>query len=501
MTATTAYRRIETLIPYKELDFAPKAKIGKLNLNNSIWSICAKLGRYLLSGADPRNIDEIAREAAAWAIGIDADELEPAEPDDDQANLIRWKVQSACTTFEAPDGLLVVVSHGKAAKCVLGESRWMRAGRIFGMKLPVVLGLMELVAEAGDRAALRPLARDAAEKKYYAAVDEMRELFREAEEQGRVERFPDGGRGGAWAVVRHGDGKARCYLYDDSKLAVEGSAADLAARAAARGEAEGESVDLRLDQIIVENRGCDGSGVANALRDLAQKRWDEEACRELNRRFASDKEVADVFTDKKSCDEAHRAAAASGYLAERFRHVEVDDDVDLDAYRELVAEFEARDGAGELPQVNQASIALRFRKCGRHRAIGVYCPALLAVAVDPRAPRSLLHEFAHAYDFERGQLSVSAAFAPVIKAFRDGFDSREMSESRAGYYSTPTEVFARAWEIHAAMNGLGGSFVDTVEEYQGNPAYKPLIDAFDVIEEYFATWVPNRRKACDGRAA
>ncbi len=501
MTATTAYRRIETLIPYKELDFAPKAKIGKLNLSNSIWSICAKLGRYLLSGADQRNVDEIAREAAAWALGIDADEFELAEPDDDQANLLFWKLQSPCTTFAAPDGRFVVVSHGKASKNALGCHKWKKAGLVHIMKLPAALGMMELI-DMVDGSMLPRLVREKEAMVYREAVKRWRAYFKELEAQGRVEYSPAGRGGRAFAVEYDVDGSVYSWYYDNMKLMILGTRDELDEEAAEQGERAVLNIDQDKELILKESGYGDcGGRLAGVLRDLAQKRWDEEACRELNRRFASDKEIAGVFADKKSCDEAHRAAAASGYLAERFRHVEVDDDVDLDAYRELVAEFEARDGAGELPQVNQASIALRFRKCGRHRAIGVYCPALLAVAVDPRAPRSLLHELAHAYDFERGQLSVSAAFAPVLRVFRDGFDSKGMSESKAGYYSTPTEVFARAWEVHAAMNGLGGSFVDTVEEYQEHPGYKPLIDAFDVIEEYFASWVSNRRKACDGRAA
>ena len=96
-----------------------------------------------------------------------------------------------------------------------------------------------------------------------------------------------------------------------------------------------------------------------------------------------------------------------------------------------------------------------------------------------------MHEFAHAYDFEKGQLSVQEGFSNILRYFRENFDTKDIGERRRDYYETPTEIFARAWEIFAAVHGAGGSFVDTMEFYQANAAYRPLIDAIDMIDEYF----------------
>ena len=67
--------RIDTLIPYKETTFKPKAHIGKLDLTASPWSISAKLGRFLLSGTDPESVGEIAREIAAYYLDTKSSKL------------------------------------------------------------------------------------------------------------------------------------------------------------------------------------------------------------------------------------------------------------------------------------------------------------------------------------------------------------------------------------------------------------------------------------------
>lgn len=239
--------------------------------------------------------------------------------------------------------------------------------------------------------------------------------------------------------------------------------------------------------------------------ERAEARWDEEGCREENRRHAASegRHVAGVFEDKKQCDRAHRAAAEEGYFARAFSRVELDDEVDLGLYRSLEDEFERRAEAGEMPPADYGSLELRFRKTGRHRATGLYSHALRAVAVDPRAPRSMLHELAHAYDFERGMLSCSEGFRPILRAFRERFDASAVPASRAAYYTTPTEVFARAWEAHASLLGAGGSFVKTPETYRGHPAYAPLLAMADELGAYFSALAPAPapRQAPPARAA
>lgn len=217
---------------------------------------------------------------------------------------------------------------------------------------------------------------------------------------------------------------------------------------------------------------------------LAEARWEGEIKREANREYAK-RHAAGVFSDKKRCDAKHRHAAETSMFGRTFRHVEIDDEVDLDMFARIDHEFRIRRANGELPAIGEGN-AFRFRKTGRHKAIGVYSPALHAIAVDPRAPRSLVHEFAHAYDFEHGQLSCTTLFKPVLDAFTARFDRTDLSESRIRYALTPTEVFARGWEVHALHTGRGGSFVGVEADFRDDPMYAPLLD-MDGLDDLYAT--------------
>lgn len=217
----------------------------------------------------------------------------------------------------------------------------------------------------------------------------------------------------------------------------------------------------------------------------AAERWTVEENFAANRRYAT-AHPAGVFEDKLSCDDAHRAAAASSLFARRFAHVELDDSVDLGEFAKLDREAASLADKGWLPPVSSAN-SIRFRLCGRHRAIGVYSPSLKALAVDPRAPRSGAHEMAHAYDFEHGQLSAGAAFRPILDAQRAALAGMDLSESRLGYYSTPTEVFARAYELHLLGTGRASSMTsaDVAALCEADPSAAPLARNMAAINGYF----------------
>ena len=218
---------------------------------------------------------------------------------------------------------------------------------------------------------------------------------------------------------------------------------------------------------------------------LAEARWEGEIKREANREYAK-RHAAGVFSDKKRCDAKHRHAAETSMFGRTFRHVEIDDEVDLDMFARIDHEFRIRRANGELPAIGEGN-AFRFRKTGRHKAIGVYSPALRAIAVDPRAPRSLIHEFAHAYDFEHGQISCTPRFRPILDMFEAGFDRTNQTETRIRYALTPTEVFARGWEIHMLHTGRGGSFVGVEADFRDDPLYRPLLD-MEGLDELYATF-------------
>lgn len=219
---------------------------------------------------------------------------------------------------------------------------------------------------------------------------------------------------------------------------------------------------------------------APIIRDLhkrAVQRWRMEDDRIANLTWAVE-HSAGVFEDKKHCTLKHLEAADDSVFARVFSHVEIDDGIDLDAFHRLDREFHACWTAGELPAISPAN-QFRFRRTMRHRAgggraIGVYSPTLHAIAVDPRHPESLLHEFAHAYDFEHGQLSLTPGFQPILDVYRDTLDGFDVDDATRRYLSTPTEVWARLAELDAFERGVGGSFIDTADRYRDPYAYAPL---------------------------
>lgn len=238
----------------------------------------------------------------------------------------------------------------------------------------------------------------------------------------------------------------------------------------------------------IENKKWVGAAMRERMLAAARRVWGEELNRELNAVWAGE-HSAGVFEDKKQCNGKHREAAANSVFAGMFRYVEIDDKVDIDTFHALEREFSARWGAGELPRISVDN-EIRFRKTMRHRAgsgraIGLYAPGLRALAVDPRHPESLLHEFAHAYDYEHAQLSLSDGFAQIVDEYRCVVDAMsDVSDKDAEYASTPTEVFARLWELRAFEAGEGGSFIDVAARYRDPVLYaplKPLLARFDAL--------------------
>lgn len=221
-----------------------------------------------------------------------------------------------------------------------------------------------------------------------------------------------------------------------------------------------------VDRVLSRNKYV-AAPIRERFFSLAAERWTVEENLAANRRYAS-AHSAGVFEDKLSCDEAHRGAAASSLFARLDREA---------------AELADR---GWLPVIGSDN-SIRFRLCGRHRAIGVYSPSLKAIAIDPRAPRSGAHEMAHAYDFEHGQLSAKPGFRPILNRQRAALSGMDLTDSRLTYWSTPTEVFARAYELHLLSTGRASSMTsaDMDALRAADPSTVPLSDDMNAINGYF----------------
>lgn len=143
-----------------------------------------------------------------------------------------------------------------------------------------------------------------------------------------------------------------------------------------------------------------------------------------------------------------------------FGFVEFDEDCDYDSLdvigKEIIAFFNVMPHIEDITKKN----AIRFRKLGKHKAIGLYYPSLGCLCVDLRNPYSFVHELGHLIDNcldESGMLSLKDDFYEIKRLYRS-YLKRSIAESdksysgkyNLDYYSEPTEIFARAFEIYVS---------------------------------------------------
>ncbi|MCL2736286.1 MAG: hypothetical protein FWD75_06605 [Propionibacteriaceae bacterium] len=189
--------------------------------------------------------------------------------------------------------------------------------------------------------------------------------------------------------------------------------------------------------------------------------------------------TATVYQQKKNTSEKYLSAARESVFATTgdFSHVEVDDSVDLGDLAQVQHEYSRL--RSFLP-VTTAPV-LRFRKTGRHNAVGVYHPHADNIAVDPRSPASFFHEYCHHIDFTAGDEPLSKR-QPWIKDVRTRLaQAPDLPRNKPlEYWTTPTEVLARSGEMYLAWKGVSTSLSQS-GEFLDTPAYRTLHDSKDQI--------------------
>lgn len=183
------------------------------------------------------------------------------------------------------------------------------------------------------------------------------------------------------------------------------------------------------------------------------------------------------------------AMAESDFLKHGFSFVEYDEDTDLSKVKLISDEWASI--KHKLPKSN-VKTQLRFRKLGNYRAAGVYFPYINCMAVDLRQISSFVHEYAHHLDYTYSDkvLSVQEDFLPIVQAYRKNFDkmSKEFTPAQSQYYTTPTEIFARGYEVYLVVSGYQTNLVTSKDSMTGKEPYlailkdKSLVNA--IIEYY-----------------
>lgn len=184
------------------------------------------------------------------------------------------------------------------------------------------------------------------------------------------------------------------------------------------------------------------------------------------------KVIATAWMDKKNPDQLHRGLMESHELKDHFRKVELDNDVDPAEWQSFQQEVLAvQEKLPTIPGDRQPE--LRVRKLGKHRALGLYFPHKNTVCVDLRTSEAYIHEMGHYYDIAvQENASLSEDFQEVAKRYRKHLQN--VPQGKEEYYSTPTEIFARGFELYAHERlGITHSRLMRPESFD-NFDYKPF---------------------------
>ena len=189
-----------------------------------------------------------------------------------------------------------------------------------------------------------------------------------------------------------------------------------------------------------------------------------------------------------------------------FKYVEADELTDVVKFREIEKEYLTLRKVLNIEELAKNEPTLRFRRLGKLKCRGAYYSGVNCICIDIKSPSSFMHEFGHLIDFTSGgkfPLSLTEDFTKIGVKYSQAFmrdlgklDSknpiRSYLQRKVGYFTTPTEMFARSFEIYLFKKGYSSSFTKESEEDltldQGYPELSDdvivdIINYFDKIIE------------------
>lgn len=206
--------------------------------------------------------------------------------------------------------------------------------------------------------------------------------------------------------------------------------------------------------------------------------------------------IATFRTDKKYQDEELNRNTIFNQLG-CFRKVEIDSEnqgseaFDPEEFSLVENDFLAI--VNKLPHA-KAQPEIKFRRLGKHKAYGIYSPSLNILAVDVRHTESMIHEYGHYLDFKHGKgvYSESPDFLPIVTQYQKELGKIVSSvtahplASKLDYYFTPTEIFARGFELWVQATIVSEStLLKSKVEYAKDAEYAAFLPFKDVVMDYF----------------
>lgn len=208
--------------------------------------------------------------------------------------------------------------------------------------------------------------------------------------------------------------------------------------------------------------------------------------------------AARVFETKRNIPDKYLKAMCESDFNEYFGYVEIDAECDLASIDQIQKEFlvmkEKCFGKQKFEDVS-----LRFRKLGRHKALGLYFPLKKCLCVDIRCPSSMGHEYLHMVDFENGELSAKYDFLKVRECYKRALNGyinklpaddalrvrlKGTSKYNLDYYLEPTEIFARCGELFfTKLKGVDNSLLKPKYDFSYPSDNEELMS---LIDDYYS---------------
>ena len=207
-------------------------------------------------------------------------------------------------------------------------------------------------------------------------------------------------------------------------------------------------------------------------------------------------DYAKSFETKRNIPAKIQAAMDSTkFLDYGFGFVEFDEQFDLEKLPDIEEQWGLIHKA--LPH-SEHKPELRFRKIEHRKAHGVYFPAFDCITISVRNVNSMLHEYGHHIDFTYNKdqnLSMSDEFRPLLKGYQKNLsDGGVYKGAMLNYFLTPTEVFARAFEIYCVKVLPRVSFTESLADYGNKFEYLWLINHTEEVLTYFDSKFPHIRE-------
>ncbi|MDT2909291.1 LPD1 domain-containing protein [Lactococcus lactis] len=241
------------------------------------------------------------------------------------------------------------------------------------------------------------------------------------------------------------------------------------------------------------------------IKQYLLKLYKEDINVSLMNRYSktSNSNYAKTFETKKNIPLKIQLAMNSSHFLNTFRFVEYDESIDVNKMSKL--EDEWKYFSKVLPKPKNKQIAeLRFRYLGHHntsefRVSGLFFPYFNTIALDPREVNdgalgtiSFVHEYGHFLDYNHTQnepLSLSEGFSSILDYYQRKYDKMSIMPTKASYFKTPTEVFARSFEVYFdQFNNVKSSFNKSELK---SAEYIPLLEIVPEINKYFNMLFPN----------